>query len=168
MSNDSEKKGIPKGLKVFFSFIGILLLVYVVWMLIYNSAFMSQRCCGGNGCTSKTEDACVDPCKWQRPNCSNPFAPWCSNFGLTQGWLGCEDDSNGNKTMKCMSGPGFNKGNCAQTVMDCGQATDKPSCNVGDDGAGNDCCKWAEEGYRRFNRSPRRREGYRRFAPRRR
>lgn len=166
MSNDSEKKGIPKGLKVFFSFIGILLLVYVVWMLIYNSAFMSQRCCGGNGCTSKTEDACVDPCKWQRPNCSNPFAPWCSNFGLTQGWLGCEDGSNGGSTAT---------GACCPTSENDGSinCTDILNSNrcPGDSGYP---CAWnskvnscpSTEKYRRFNRSPRR-EGYRSFARRR-
>jgi len=165
MSNDSEKKGIPKGLKVFFSFIGILLLVYVVWMLIYNSAFMSQRCCGGNGCTSKTEDACVDPCKWQRPNCSNPFAPWCSNFGLTQGWLGCEDGSNGNGK-KCIDNPQLMKGACSNAPTDFKCSTESV-CGTQKDNLNETSCCVLSEPYRRFNRSPRRREGYRSFARRR-
>lgn len=160
--NDSEKKGIPKGLKVLFSFIGILLLVYVVWMLIYNSAFMSQRCCGGNGCTSKTEDDCKEPCKWQRPNCSNPFAPWCSNFGLTQGWLGCEDDSNG-KTYPCCLNP-----DTAPPGTDCSTLTECQGGGTGCDPNPDPTKPCSTEPYRRFNRSPRRREGYRRVSPRRR
>ena len=82
------------------------------------------------------------------PKNNGVFGSYCNPFPFGGG--GSCGGSNGNGG-KCINADPAGKYDCsADSYEDCLK---------------NQSCKW-EERYRRFNRSPRRREGYRRFARR--
>ena len=142
MSSDSEKKGGSKAMMAFGMFLIIVLFVLVTWAILAQS-----------GCTPKHDG-------W--------FGSYCNPFPFGEGGScgGSNGGNGGTKWYKCSD-----KCATAQSTgsVDSGDYETQSRCCSGCEPAAGwadtDPCK-SSEGYRRFNRSPRRREGYRRFARR--